>query len=72
MGMRSESERNGAELRGNGEPSDRAVGEEEVAAGASSGSRFEGGIVDGKAGRGTEPNRKVGKERVEWIGRSER
>jgi hypothetical protein len=72
MGVTKESERDGAELRSNGEPSDRAVGEEEVAAGTSSGSRFEAGIVDGKARRGTEPNRKVGKERVEWIGRSER
>ena len=42
-----------------------------MAAGTSSGSRFEAGIVDGKARRGTEPNKKVGKERVEWIGRSE-
>jgi hypothetical protein len=40
-----------------------------MAAGASSGSRFKAdGIVNGKARRRTEPNRKIGKERVEWIG----
>jgi hypothetical protein len=69
MGMRVESERDSAELRGDGKPSNCAIRQQEMAAGASSGSRFDAGVVDGKARGRTEPNRKVGKERVEWIGR---
>jgi hypothetical protein len=71
MGMRIEGERDSAELRSDGEPGDGAIRKEEMAAGASSGSRFEAGIVDGEARRGTEPNRKIGKERVEWVGGNE-
>jgi hypothetical protein len=69
MGMSVEGERDSTELRSDREPRNGAVGEEEMATGASSGGWCETGISDGETGRRTEADRKVRKESVIGVRR---
>jgi hypothetical protein len=60
MRVGGQSKRDGAELWGEGEPSNSAMRQENMAAGASSGRGFDAGVVRRDATNGTESKRKIG------------
>ena len=60
-----EGKRDGAKLRGDGEPSNSAVGEKKVAAGGVVGRWRKAGIGDRESRRRTESNGKVGNKGME-------
>ena len=67
VGVSAESKRDGAELICEGEPSNSAVQQEEVAAGGGVGGGRETGISNGEGGRGTETRRWVGGNGTERV-----
>lgn len=67
VGMGVEGERNGAELGRHREPSDGAVREKDVAAGASGGRGRKAGVIDRKSRGRAKANRKVGKKSMERV-----
>jgi hypothetical protein len=69
MGVKCEG--NSAELRGDREPSNGAVGEKEMAASAGGRRWREAGIIDRESRGGTETNGKVGNEGMKRVGRND-
>ena len=67
MGMGTKSERNGAELRSEREPSNSTMRKENMTAGASSGGGFDAGVSDRNTRQRAKPDRKIRQQRMEWV-----